>query len=134
MSAGYASMSVGGRKVSGHRVAWELYRGPIQPGLCVLHKCDVPSCVNPKHLFLGTQVDNIADMDKKGRRRAARGERHGSARLTWAEVERIRGREGTLRAIGMEFGVSTVTAWRIRHGLIWKAQMPTPAGISQAGA
>lgn len=50
-----------------HRVAWEMERGPIPDGLCVLHRCDTPACVNLEHLFLGTQRENIADRDAKGR-------------------------------------------------------------------
>jgi hypothetical protein len=67
---GYARISRGPpwtRITFGHRVAWELHRGPIPTGLSVLHRCDVPGCVNPDHLFLGTQADNMADMNAKGR-------------------------------------------------------------------
>lgn len=51
-----------------HRAAWEVANGPIPAGMCVCHKCDVRTCINPQHMFLGTLIENIADMDAKGRR------------------------------------------------------------------
>lgn len=50
-----------------HRIAWRLLKGPIPLGMFVLHRCDMPACVNPEHLFLGTQADNIRDSVIKGR-------------------------------------------------------------------
>lgn len=55
------------RKLLAHRVSWELANGPIPEGMCVLHQCDVPLCVNPSHLFLGTLAENMIDKERKGR-------------------------------------------------------------------
>jgi hypothetical protein len=70
MSAGYGHFHLGGHRgqmLLAHRVSWMLHRGPIPHGLCVLHRCDVPLCVNPDHLFLGDRLTNMLDMVAKGR-------------------------------------------------------------------
>lgn len=64
---GYGAMSIKSKLQYAHRISWELHNGPIPEGLFVLHKCDNPPCVNPDHLFIGTQKDNLQDAFKKGR-------------------------------------------------------------------
>jgi hypothetical protein len=88
--AGYGYFSLSGKTVKAHRVAWELTYGDIPDGLCVLHRCDNPSCVNPEHLFLGDTVINNRDRAAKGRNRDQSGERHNNSFLTTADVLSIR--------------------------------------------
>lgn len=66
---GYGRLKIGGSEVLAHRVAWTIANGPIPPGLCVLHHCDNPPCVEvgPGHLFLGTKAENNTDRSVKGR-------------------------------------------------------------------
>lgn len=67
---GYGKLQVNGVTLLAHRVAWEEEYGPIPKGMCVLHHCDNPPCVNTEHLFLGTYLDNNRDMWAKGRWRS----------------------------------------------------------------
>lgn len=64
---GYGQMKRNGKNLKAHRVFFEAHKGPIPEGLCVLHKCDTPACVNPEHLWAGTNLQNIQDRDRKNR-------------------------------------------------------------------
>ncbi len=115
-------------KAKAHRVSWELNRGPIPPGMHVLHKCDTPACVNPNHLFLGTHQENVADMNKKGRHGVCnlphpRGQDHYTAKLTDSDILEIRtasGGRGTGARLAIKFGVSRSLISMVRSGVVWK--------------
>lgn len=128
---GYARMRIKGRQLLAHRVAYEQAKGPIPAGLLVCHKCDVPGCVNPDHLFLGTHEENMADMVAKGRAATSvrgdaskllvrRGEENPSARLTEEIVLAIRATKGTCREISRLFGISESTIHNIISRRHWR--------------
>lgn len=111
-SAGYGHLYWGGRLVYAHRLAWEMEHGPITDGLCALHACDNPACVNPAHLFLGTKRDNRFDCLAKGRAKK---------KLNPALVQRVRAMlpSSTLDEIALEVGVSAQTIRKVRDGKVW---------------
>lgn len=116
---GYGQTAVGGKRVTGHRMAWAAYFGDIPNGLCVCHRCDTPSCVNPDHLFLGTNEENIADKTAKGRAGNGpgfRGETHPSARFSDAIIAAVRAAFGSQREIAKRFGISPTHVHGIRSG------------------
>lgn len=110
----------GGKKVLTHRASFEHFVGQIPDGLCVLHSCDIPACVNPDHLFLGTHKDNTADCVKKGR--FANGEANGMAKLTETDVRAILSlapHGQSHQAIATRFGVARRTIADIMSGKTW---------------
>ncbi len=117
---GHGIVNFEGRLLYSHRVIWERLHGAIPHGMCVCHKCDVPSCVNPYHLFLGTRKENNADMVKKGRQ--AKGEvKH--LKLTSQKVIDIRRQllEGKrVTSLARKFDVSSSTISNIKSRDTWK--------------
>jgi hypothetical protein len=132
---GYGNM-VHQRKVWGtHRVSWLLHNGAIPDGMCVLHRCDNPPCVNPAHLFLGTHRENIADCVAKGRNSTAgfRGERHHRARVGVADVIEIRRLATTgvsLNAVARQYGVTDSSIRHIVHRRSWRHVPEPPFGAT----
>ncbi len=109
------------RKVPAHRAIYELSAG-LEADEVVMHECDTPSCVNPKHLKSGTQRENIQDCIAKGRRNYACGTRARASRLTEGDVHAIRRRldRGHLhRVIGEDFGVHRATISDLSRGDTW---------------
>lgn len=117
----YGAFWLEGKQTQAHRFAYEMFVGPIPSGMCICHRCDNTSCVNPRHLFLGTDADNMADKAKKGR--SAYGERNGQAKLSSEDVKKIRRMRKvgiTYRIIGGIFGVSRTAASYIVRRKKWK--------------
>jgi hypothetical protein len=116
--AGYGQVRFDGRVQYAHRVSWQLAHGDIPWEMFVCHTCDVPACVNPAHLFLGTAGDNHRDMVNKGRHRSAP-----SPKLTEGQVFEIRSRyineTTTHRALAAEYGVGKATITSILTGRSW---------------
>jgi hypothetical protein len=95
-----------------HRLSYEIHKGPIPPTANVVrHSCDTPLCVNPNHLYAGTQADNLADMDAKGRRRTGSrvGAMNGRAVVTPDDVHKIRQSDESYAKLAKTFGVSRGT-------------------------
>ena len=122
---GYGRFRVAGRMQLAHRVSYELTHGPIPDGMFVCHRCDNRGCVNPDHLFLGTQADNLRDMREKGRAAPVVGEAHGAARLTEADVLAIRADTRTQAAIAADYGVTQPLVNKIKRRKTW-AHVPNP--------
>jgi hypothetical protein len=129
---GYGRIGWGGhRVVLAHRVSYELATGEAPGRMCVLHSCDNPPCVNPAHLFLGTQADNMRDKAEKGRARP--GSQNPNAKITEADVLEIR----RLRAEGVpgnevaeRFGLKRATVYSICAGRMWKHVGAEPSGAT----
>lgn len=119
---GYGTFSVRKKVYRAHRFAYFLFHG-VDPGeQLVLHRCDNPRCVNPRHLLLGTQADNIRDMDAKGRgnRVRLRGAQSGRALLSEDDVMEIRRSDKSFAQLAREKGVSRGCIQHIKQGRNWR--------------
>jgi hypothetical protein len=116
-------ISVNGGPITAHRVAWLLYCGEIPKGMNVLHTCDVPSCVNPDHLWLGSKLDNTRDSMRKGRFKyppQGRGEQNTKAKLTEADVLEIRTDVLSRKEYAQKFGVTPAHISHVKLRRNWK--------------
>lgn len=124
---GYGNLNLFGKSLLAHRVAFAISKGAFRSSLKVCHSCDNPSCCNPSHLWLGTDADNVADRDAKGRLvkgKTFHGGSHVNAKLTDEQVSEIRALyafgEWLHRELGEKYGVSRGTIQRIVTGARWK--------------
>lgn len=121
--SGHGRVGDNNKVLVAHRVSWELTNGSIPNNLFVLHKCDNPPCVNPRHLFLGTQTDNMKDMDLKGRRRWGTMETHRKAKLNKEKVLEIRNSFSTgskKKDLAKIYGVQETTINQIVNNRTWR--------------
>lgn len=120
---GYGQFVFNRKIQSVHRISWILAFGSIHENLLVLHKCDNRACVNPEHLFLGTNQDNIDDMVAKNRQARPRGEKYGGHKLTNEEVIAIRKEyedDGISQAkLGIKYNVTSANIWYVVNYKTW---------------
>ena len=118
----YGSVSNNRENVRAHRLSWTIYNGDIPGGMCVLHRCDNGLCVNPRHLFLGTQLDNARDRSAKGRNNHPMGEAHPMAKISEAQVRAIRSEPPSVsnQTMAAKYGLRYETIWKIRSGRTWQ--------------
>jgi hypothetical protein len=120
---GYGRIMVGRKRRKAHRISFLIHNGFLPKGKLVCHTCDNPSCCNPEHLFLGSELDNSRDSVSKLRH--AFGERNGLAKLTEQEVRYIRGvkaprTSSVCSELAAKFGVSLSTIYHVRSYCTWK--------------
>lgn len=122
---GYGQMVLKGKIRRAHRIMYTNYVGKIPKGKLIRHLCNNPACVNPKHLAVGTDQDNMDDKVKAGRQPSHKGESNPKAKLTKHEVQRIRreynkGRGVSQVALAFRYGVSPETIYDVVSGRTWK--------------
>lgn len=123
IKSGYGMIRVGEHRTGAHRFSYQLAYGSIPPGYQVCHRCDNPMCVNPAHLWIGTNAENMADRDAKGRKVIVSGERAGRTKLTEQQVREIRRRVAdgqSLRLTASVYGVHHTTILAISKRWSWR--------------
>ena len=119
MKSGYGFFRNLTRHELAHRVSYRLFIGQLD-ARDVMHKCDMPNCVNPEHLNLGTRLENMQDAKRKGRMRI--GQSHGRSKLTEEQVNLIKKSSKLQREIAAEFGITQGHVSCLKLGKQWQHQ------------
>jgi len=121
----YGEVIINYKKVRTHRASYMIYKGEIPEGIFVCHHCDNPLCVNPDHLFLGTQLDNMRDMIKKGRRVIATSEKK-SKKINRDDATFIVSMKGIIPSMELakKYNMSQSSISRIQRGDRWTRLNP----------
>lgn len=118
---GYGTFFLDGRARFAHRLMYQFYyKQDVSRDAMILHSCDRPWCVNPRHLSVGNQTENMRQRNERKRQAHLRGEQHGMHRLTWEQVCEIRQASGSSAKVAEAFGVCKSTVKNIRSGKSWK--------------
>ena len=122
---GYGRFRYEGKLWQAHRISWTIHFGEIPTHdnfyntMCVCHHCDVPRCVQPSHLFLGSIADNISDRDRKGRTAQLKGELNGRSKLTEKDVVFIRESSLAQAQLAAIFGVNRSVVSKVKSRKLW---------------
>ena len=122
-ASGYGIIGVGDKVELAHRLSYKIHNGQIPDNMQVLHTCDDRGCVNPEHLYLGTNHDNIMDRVKRNRKGDVSGEKNGLSKLNKKQILEIRERYKNgenQHSIGKQYGVCKATIYYIVNELTWK--------------
>jgi hypothetical protein len=127
---GYGHVLINYKTLKAHRLSWLIHNGEIPAGQLVCHRCDVPGCVNPHHLFVGTQSDNMQDMHRKKRhtmrdkrwvqRMDVRGAKNPNAKFTEDDVRYIRSSTEKATDLARKYGVHRNRIYEILKRQTWK--------------
>ena len=131
---GYGHLGINGKFYLAHRLMWEQVNGKIPEGLWVLHKCDNRKCINPDHLFLGTNQDNVDDRENKKRgNHIARGEKNGRAKLKDKDVGAIRKLSKMNMPTKMIAAFYEISQRQVQYIVAKKSWRPLPASPESEG-
>lgn len=138
ITSGYGLAWAERKKITAHRLSYQIFKGEIPKSLCVCHACDNPLCVNPNHLWLGTHKDNMQDCFKKGKLNKSNksknkgqkcffwdkhlniGEKNNNAKLTEEQVRIIRSSNLKLKELAKIYETTTSAIWQVKKFKTWK--------------